>query len=147
MDASSQCPHPNDCLKVGSCLDDLNAPLITSGQFPRRMTPAQANGVLAALQEGKTLRWMTNGGKLGPAIVSLTKWKKHCALYPEWGDGATRLGFEKGATLRRHGRRGRRRRRITAEERTSRYSRSASLLVFEAPSLLAPFVRAATQTS
>jgi hypothetical protein len=26
------------------------------------------------------------GGKFGPAIVSLNKLKKHCALYPEWGE-------------------------------------------------------------
>jgi hypothetical protein len=77
MDACSQCPHLNDCLKIGSCLDDLNAPLITSGQFPRRMTPAQAKEFMAALREGKTLRQITNSGKLGPAIVSLTKLKKH----------------------------------------------------------------------
>ena len=33
------CPHQNDCLNVGACLDVINAPLITSRQFPRRMTP------------------------------------------------------------------------------------------------------------
>jgi hypothetical protein len=25
MDACSQCPHTNDCLKMGSCLDEVNA--------------------------------------------------------------------------------------------------------------------------
>lgn len=93
MEACNQCPHANDCMKVGSCLDDLNAPLIASGQFPRRMTPAQANKFMAALREGKTLRRITNGGKFGRAIVSLKKLKKHCALYPEWGAEAMRLAL------------------------------------------------------
>jgi hypothetical protein len=91
MDACSQCPHSKDCLKVGSCLDDLNAPFIASRQFPRHMTPGQANEFMAVLREGKTIRRITGAGKLGPAIVSLTKLKKHCALYPEWGAEVTRL--------------------------------------------------------
>jgi hypothetical protein len=53
MDACNQCPHPNDCLKVGACLDDLNAPLIASGQFSRLMTPSQANEFMAALRAGR----------------------------------------------------------------------------------------------
>ena len=85
MDACSQCPHPNDCLKVGSCLDELNAPFIKIREAPRLMTPERANASMAALREGKTLRRFTNGGKFGPAIVSLKKLKKHCALYPEMG--------------------------------------------------------------
>lgn len=91
MDACNQCPHPNDCLKIGSCLDDLNAPLIATGQFPRRMTPAQANDLMSALRVGWTLRRTCGGGKLGPAIVPLRKLKRHCALYPEWGEQAMRL--------------------------------------------------------
>jgi hypothetical protein len=98
MDACTQCPHPNDCLKVGACLDDINAPLIASGQFPRRMTPAQANEFTTALREGKTLRRITNGGKFGHAIVPLRKFKNHCALYPDWGGGsyAARQGQRQG---------------------------------------------------
>jgi hypothetical protein len=64
---------------------------MASGQFPRRMTPAQANELMAALRLGKTLRRITNGGKFGHVIVSLTKLKKHCALYPEWGEEAMPL--------------------------------------------------------
>ena len=85
------CPHQSDCLKVGACLDDLNAPWIAVRNFPQLMTPAQASVCMASLREGKTLRRITNGGKLGPAIVSLKKLKKHCALYPEWGAEAVRL--------------------------------------------------------
>jgi hypothetical protein len=89
--AAANAPHPNDCLKVGSCLDELNAPFVETRQPPRRMTPEQASAAMAALREGKTLKRFTSGGKFGPAIVSLTKLKKHCALYPEWGAEAMRL--------------------------------------------------------
>jgi hypothetical protein len=86
MDACSQCPHPNECLKTAACLDELNARR-PSGH----MTPEQANACMAALREGKTLRRFTNGGKFGPAIVSFKKFKKHCELHPEWGAEAMRL--------------------------------------------------------
>jgi hypothetical protein len=56
------CPHQNDCLKVGACLDDLNAPLIASGQFPRRMTPDQAHGFTAALTVMRV--WQVAGGSV-----------------------------------------------------------------------------------
>jgi hypothetical protein len=91
MKVCAICPHQSDCLRVGDCLDDINAPLIASGQFPRRMTPTQANASMRVLRARKTLRRFTNGGKFGPAIVSLTKLKKHCALYPEWGAEVMRL--------------------------------------------------------
>jgi hypothetical protein len=92
MDVCSQCPHPNDCLKVGACLDHLNAPLIASGQFPRRMTPAQANEFMAALRAGRSLRRISGGlKKFGPAIASPKKFRTHCELYPTWGAEALRL--------------------------------------------------------
>ena len=72
MDACSLCPHANDCLKAGSCLDELNAPFIKINQT-RLMTPKQASAFMAAMREGKTLRWITNGDKFGPVIVSLQK--------------------------------------------------------------------------
>lgn len=46
------CPHEIDFLNVGACLDEINAPLIASHQFPRRMTPSQANEFMAALRSG-----------------------------------------------------------------------------------------------
>jgi len=70
----------------------MPSPLIATGQFPRRMTPTQANASMRVLRAGKTLRRFTGGGKYGPAIVSLTKLKKHCALYPEWGAEVMRQG-------------------------------------------------------
>jgi hypothetical protein len=91
MDACSQCPHANDCLKVGSCLDDLNAPWIAANNFPQRMTPIQASQFMAALRAGRTLRRICGGGKFGPAIASLTKFHKHCRLYRDWGAEALQL--------------------------------------------------------
>jgi hypothetical protein len=86
------CPHRGDCLNVGTCLDEINAPLIASGQFPRRMTPRQANEFMAALRLGRTLKRITGGGtRFGPAIASFKKFRLHCALYPEWGIEARRL--------------------------------------------------------
>jgi hypothetical protein len=87
------CPHQSDCLKVGSCLEDLNARYCADhpNQFPRLMTPVQANSAMASLRGGQTLRRFTNGGKLGKAVVSLKKLRNHCAHYPEWGAEVVRL--------------------------------------------------------
>jgi hypothetical protein len=93
MDACSQCPHPNDCLKVGACLDDINAQyLVThSNQFPRMMTPAQATTFMGRLRAGVSLRRVTNGGKFGKPVCSREKFKTHCAAYSEWGAEAKHL--------------------------------------------------------
>ena len=72
MEACSQCPHPNDCLKVGSCLDDLNARYLAEhrNQFPRLMTSTQANIFMARLRAGESVRRMTSGSKkVGKALV------------------------------------------------------------------------------
>jgi hypothetical protein len=89
----ADCPHKTDCTRVGPCLDEVNARYLADhpNQFPRLMTPGQATSCMAALNDGRTLRRFTNGGKLGKAIVSLTKFKNHCAAYPEWGGEALRL--------------------------------------------------------
>jgi hypothetical protein len=55
------------------------------------MIPAQANRFMEALRSGRTLRRVCGGGKFGPAIASITKFRKHCELYPEWGTEARRL--------------------------------------------------------
>jgi hypothetical protein len=91
MEPCSQCPHPKNCLKVSSCLDELNAPFIRTRQAPRLMTPKQANACMSDLKTGRTIRRITGGGKFGPAIVSFRKFRKHCSLYPEWGAEADRL--------------------------------------------------------
>ncbi len=71
MEACAICPHQSDCSKVGSCLDET----------------------MKALRAGRTLRRICGGGKFGPAIASLTKFRKHCKLYPEWGAEAKRLAI------------------------------------------------------
>jgi hypothetical protein len=86
------CPHANDC-GAGTCLDDVNTKYLTDSrqQFPRLMTPVQANRSTALLQAGWTLRRLYNGGGEGTPIVSPTKLQLHCAAYPEWGAKAWRL--------------------------------------------------------
>ena len=72
MDACSQCPHPNDCLKIGSCLDEVNARYLAEhrNQFPRLMTSAQASIFMARLRAGESVRRMTSGSKdVGKALV------------------------------------------------------------------------------
>jgi hypothetical protein len=66
----ANCPHQNDCLKVGSCLDDINAQYLATrpNQFPRLMTPAQATTFMNRLRAGEAVRRMTNGGKLGDSL-------------------------------------------------------------------------------
>jgi hypothetical protein len=87
------CPHRRDCQKVGKCLDDVNAEYLSTrpNQFPRLMTPTQATTFMSRLQAGEAVRRMTSGGKLGKAVCSLEKFKKHCAAYPMWGEDAQRL--------------------------------------------------------
>ncbi len=46
-----------------------------------------------SITPGRTLRRICGGGKFGPAIASLTKFRKHCKLYPEWGAEAKRLAI------------------------------------------------------
>jgi hypothetical protein len=93
MDACSQCPHSNDCLKIGACLDDINAQYLAKhpNQFPRWMTRAQVNIFMMRLRAGESVRRMVNGGRLGKAVCSLEKFKKHCAAYTAWGAEAQRL--------------------------------------------------------
>ncbi|KRR07681.1 hypothetical protein CP49_40075 [Bradyrhizobium valentinum] len=95
MEACAICPHQSDCSKVGSCLDETNAQYLAghSNQFPRLMTLAQASQFMKALRAGRTLRRICGGGKFGPAIASLTKFRKHCKPYPEWGAEAKRLAI------------------------------------------------------
>src|ERR1700738_2834310 len=81
-DACSQCPHTNDCLKMGSCLDEVNARYLAEhrNQFPRLMTSAQASISMARLRAGETVRRMTSGSKkIGKALVPYNKYKNHCS--------------------------------------------------------------------
>src|SRR5258706_5030671 len=86
------CPHQSDCLKVGSCLDDINAPWSAKRLHPRLMTPAQANTFMERLQGGESVRRMTCGSKkVGKALATYNKYKNHCAAYPQWGAEAERI--------------------------------------------------------
>jgi len=86
------CPHQSDCLKVGSCLDDINAPWTAKRLHPRLMTPAQANTFMERLQGGESVRRMTCGSKkVGKALATYNKYKNHCAAYPQWGAEAERI--------------------------------------------------------
>jgi hypothetical protein len=91
------CPHQNDCTKIGSCLDDINAQYLATrpNQFPMLMTPAQANRCMEALKNGLTRRRIhgspDRGGKKNTAIVTPEKLEKHSRTYPEWGAEALSL--------------------------------------------------------
>lgn len=88
------CPHQADCQKIGSCLDEINTAQLArrrSCPYPTLMTPTQVGECMEALRSGLTLRRITGGGSLGRMIVSLTKFKAHCAAYPLWADEAMRL--------------------------------------------------------
>ena len=74
MEACAVCPHQSDCLRVGSCLDELNAPAMATRQFPR-MTPEQANRLTEAFRAGQTRRRFSGSGKSGTTIASLTNSK------------------------------------------------------------------------
>ncbi|MBJ7405942.1 MAG: hypothetical protein JHD07_22570 [Bradyrhizobium sp.] len=75
-----------------------------------RNVPAGIPAVLAEvfmnrLRGGSTIRKLTGGGQLGPALVSYKRFKRHCELHPRWGAEAWRLSdingrFGKGARLR-----------------------------------------------
>jgi hypothetical protein len=97
MDACSKCPHANDCLNAGSCLDDINAQYfpVRPGIFPRLMTSTQAATFMKRLREGESPQRLTYGSKEGgKALATPTKFKKHCAAFPQWGAEAARLAKE-----------------------------------------------------
>lgn len=94
MDACSKCPHQSDCLKIGSCLDEVNARYLAEhrNQFARLMTSVQAYASMEALRSGQAVRRFTNGGKeLGPPIVSRKKFLNHCTAYPSYRVEAQQL--------------------------------------------------------
>jgi hypothetical protein len=48
------CPHTSDCTAARSCLDDVNARYLVASrqQFPRLMTPVQANRMRCVAASG-----------------------------------------------------------------------------------------------
>jgi hypothetical protein len=89
--ACVSCPHSKDCLRIGECLDDTNARDVARQYSASYMTPSQALAAMGSLQNGVTLRRMTGGGRFGPPIVSLSKFKKHCERYYLWAIEANEL--------------------------------------------------------
>lgn len=60
--------------------------------MPPGIPPAMAIEFMARLNGGGTIRKLTGGGKrLGPAFVTYDRFKKHCALNPEWAVEAWRI--------------------------------------------------------
>jgi hypothetical protein len=90
------CRKQNPIFRIEAFLFDWDHPLVRFG-FPqggfcwRNGSRERDRFRCAAVREGKTLRRITNGGKFGAAVVSLKKFKYHCALYPEWGEQAMQL--------------------------------------------------------
>jgi hypothetical protein len=75
--------------------------------MPPGIPPEMAVEFMAKLKAGSTVRKLTGGGKrLGPAIVSFDRFKKHCELNPEWAVEAWRISklncnAGKGSRLRK----------------------------------------------
>jgi len=72
---------------------------------PPGIPPAMAVEFMAKLKAGSTVRKLTGGGKLGPAMVSFGRFKKHCELNPIWAMKARRMSdangrFGKGSLTR-----------------------------------------------
>jgi hypothetical protein len=75
--------------RIGLCKECHRA--LSLGLIQWSMSQEEADAFMDALRDGRTLRRITGGGKFGRAIASLTGFKKHCKLNPEWGIEARRL--------------------------------------------------------
>jgi hypothetical protein len=70
METCAACPHQRGCSNVGSCLDEINVQnLGHPNQFPRLITPTQANSVMASLKARQSRRRFTGIGKTGAMTV------------------------------------------------------------------------------
>jgi hypothetical protein len=75
--------------------------------MPPGIPPEMAIEFMAKIKAGSTIRKLTFGGKkLGPAMVSEDRFKKHCELNTVWAAEARAISdangrLEKGARLRR----------------------------------------------
>ncbi len=94
-------------LPLGQSLADKHrAATLKWRGMPPGIPPEMAVDFMAKLKAGSTIRKLTGGGKkLGPAMVSDDRFKKHCELNPEWASEARRISdvnsrIGKGARLR-----------------------------------------------
>jgi hypothetical protein len=89
-------------LSLGQSLADKHraAELKRRGK-PPGIPPDIAIEFMAKLQAGSTLHKLTGGGKkLGPAIVSYDRFKKHCELDPEWAKEVRAISDKNGRSLK-----------------------------------------------
>jgi hypothetical protein len=59
--------------------------------MPPGIPPDMAIDFMSKLKAGSTIRQLTGGGTLGPALVSYDRFKKHCDLNPQWASEALRI--------------------------------------------------------
>lgn len=90
LGACTNCPHPYDCTARGQCLDVINARAVHP-HCVEYMTPMQAAACISALEDGMSKRTLTGCVKGTKAIVSGSKFEKHCVRYPTWGAWALAL--------------------------------------------------------
>src|ERR1700716_4096043 len=58
--------------------------------MPPGLTPELASKFMLGLHSGKTVKDMTDAGS-AHYVCSTDRFKKHCAMHPEWGVEARRL--------------------------------------------------------
>ena len=90
IETCANCPHPADCAAVGECLDTINARAVHP-HCVEYMTPMQAAQCMSALEEGMSKRALTGYVDGTKAIVSGSKFAKHCVRYPTWAAWALAL--------------------------------------------------------
>jgi hypothetical protein len=101
-------------LPLGQSLSDRQrASALRWRGMPPGIPPEMANEFVAKLKAGSTIRKLTGGGELGPAMVSYDRFKKHCEQNPVWAAEARAISdanskLAKGSRLRNltHCRRG-----------------------------------------
>src|SRR5260370_42620976 len=64
--------------------------------MPPGIPPEMAIEFMAKLKAGSTVRKLTGSGKLGPAMVSYDRFKKHRQLNPIWAAEAHRISDANG---------------------------------------------------
>jgi hypothetical protein len=79
-------------LPLGQSLADKHrAAELKWRNMPPGLPPDMAAKFMAELRAGKTMRMLTNGGRVGPAMVTPQRFKRHCELNPKWGKEANKL--------------------------------------------------------
>jgi hypothetical protein len=83
---------PRDNLATPSSPSDLHRSLEWWRNAPPGMSPAMAGECMARLKAGSTVRKLSLGlRQVGPGLVTVGRFKKHCELHPEWAAEAWRI--------------------------------------------------------